>query len=187
MISPVTLATPGHALATAARAALPQLKTDRLVLRVPEIPDFDLFHRLFSLPSAKNMGADADVEANWASFTNYTAGWLLRGDGMFTVTLAGEAIGFVFAGVEPGDQAIELGFFIDPGHHRQGFAFEAAQAALVHLQSLGTAEIVSYVSPDNAASQALVGKLGGVQTGTLDGALVFSYPTDTDGSPEAYS
>ncbi|TNF19451.1 MAG: N-acetyltransferase [Rhodobacteraceae bacterium] len=187
MVSPVTLPCPGADIAAAARATLPVLATARLMLRAPEVADFELFERLFSLPSAKFMGEAPDSETIWAQFTNYVAGWVLRGDGMFTVCHHGAPVGFVFAGVEPGDQAIELRFFIAPEHQRKGFAFEAAEAALAHLKAIGAAEIVSYVSPANTASQALVTKLGGVQSGELDGALVFSYPLDDDGGPEAYA
>ncbi len=187
MISPVTLPCPGAPIAEAARAALPVLQTERLTLRAPVLGDYDLFSRLFSSPSGKFMGEVPDEAAIWAQFSNYTAGWVLRGDGMFTVTHNGAPIGFVFAGVEIGDEAIELGFFIDPEHQRKGFAFEAAEAALIHLRSIGPEQIVSYVSPKNTASQALVTKLGGVQTDTLDGALVFTYPLDDDGGPEAYA
>ncbi|MCK8483734.1 GNAT family N-acetyltransferase [Aliiroseovarius sp. S2029] len=187
MIAPVTVPCPGAAIAEAARSALPVLRTKRLVLRAPVLSDFDVFERLFSSPSAKFVGQEPDAEAIWAQFTNYSAGWVLRGDGMFTVCHGDTIVGFVFAGVEPGDQAIELGFFIAPEAQRQGFAFEAAEAALAHLRSLGSERIVSYVDPANTASQALVAKLGGEQTGTLDGTLIFAYPMDDDGGPEAYS
>ncbi|WP_323767973.1 GNAT family N-acetyltransferase [Marinovum sp.] len=175
MLSPVSLPCPGADIAVAARATLPVLATARLMLRAPEVEDFALFERLFSQPSAKFLGVAPEVEAIWAQFTNYVAGWLLRGDGMFTVCHGGVPVGFVFAGVEPGDRAIELGFFIAPEAQRRGFALEAAEAALGHLRALGTREIVSYVAPENTASQALVQKLGGVQTGALEGALVFAY------------
>ncbi|SFT33037.1 GNAT family N-acetyltransferase [Sedimentitalea nanhaiensis] len=187
MVSPVTLPCPGASIAAAAHMALPVLETERLVLRAPLLGDFDLFARLFSAPSAKFLGDAPDEDAIWAQFTNYAAGWVLRGDGMFTVLRNDRSVGFVFAGVEPGDQAIELGFFIAPEAQRQGFAFEAAQAALTHLRSLGPEQIVSYVAPANAASQALVTRLGGKPTGTLDGALVFTYPLDDDGSMDAYA
>ncbi|WP_417525272.1 GNAT family N-acetyltransferase [Marinovum sp.] len=187
MLSPVSLPCPGADIAAAARATLPVLATARLLLRAPEVEDFALFKRLFSQPSAKFLGVEPTEEAIWAQFTNYVAGWLLRGDGMFTVCHGGAPVGFVFAGVEAGDEAIELGFVIAPEAQRRGFACEAAVAALGHLRALGPERIVSYVAPDNGASQALVARLGGVQTGTLDGALVFDYPLDDDGSPEAYA
>ena len=136
MITPITLPCPGAHIAAAARATLPMLVTQRLILRAPEVEDFALFKRLFQLPSAKYMGEMPDDEAIWAQFTNYVAGWVLRGDGMFTVCMDGAPVGFVFAGVEPGDQAIELGFFIAPEHQGAGIAFEAASAALAHLKSL---------------------------------------------------
>jgi RimJ/RimL family protein N-acetyltransferase len=96
---------------------------------------------------------------------------------MFTVLHGARPIGFVFAGVEPGDEAIELGFFIAPEAQRRGFAFEAATAALAHLRALKPERIVSYVAPGNTASQALVRKLGGDPAGELDDALVFAYAT----------
>lgn len=176
MITPVSLACPGASIARAARATLPKLRTDRLTLRAPQLEDFTLFATLFSHPSAKFMGQIPDDTDIWAQFTNYTAGWVLRGDGMFTVLHHDKLVGFVFAGVEPGDQAIELGFFIAPEAQRKGFAFEAATAALAHLRGIGPDKIVSYVDPENEPSQELVRKLGAIPDGTLDGAMVFSYP-----------
>ena len=44
---------------------------------------------------------------------------------------------------------------------------------------------MSYVAPDNRASRALVARLGGSETGRLDGALVFSYPLADAGAQEA--
>lgn len=185
MISPVTLPCPGASIAMQARAALPVLETERLLLRAPVLDDFALFQRLFGAPSVKFDGHAPKTEEVWAQFTNYTAGWVLRGDGMFTVSMGGDAVGFVFAGVEPGDEAIELGFFIDPDHQGKGIAFEAAQAALRHLRGLRPIQIVSYVAPGNLASQSLVKKLGGRESGTLDGALVFTYPLQDTLSDEA--
>ena len=185
MLSPVILACPVADIAAAARTTLPVLATERLLLRAPEVTDFALFRRLFSAPSAKFMDSVPGDDAIWAQFTNYVAGWLLRGDGMFTVCHESAPVGFVFAGVEPGDEAIELGFFIAPEAQRQGFAYEAATAALAHLRSLGPDRIVSYVAPDNRASRALVARLGGSETGRLDGALVFSYPLADAGAQEA--
>lgn len=178
MISPVTLPCPGADIAKAARATLPVLQTERLVLRAPELGDFETFAAIFAEPSAKYLGGAPSQEDVWAQFTNYVAGWLLRGDGMFTITESGTPVGFVFAGVEPGDEAIELGFAIASDARRKGFAFEAATAALAHLRGIRPARIVSYVSPDNTASQSLVVRLGGTQSGTLEGALVFDYAVE---------
>ncbi len=188
MIAPVTLPTPNATLAASARAPLPVLRTERLVLRTPQLDDFAIFSAILASPRAKHMGGPMDAEEAWAEFTNYTAGWLLRGDGMFTVLERDMVVGFVFAGCEPGDQDIELGFMLLEAAEGRGIAQEAALAARAYLQATGHERIVSYVDKGNDLSLTLAKRLGAKIEGVIDGTTyVCVHPTDDDGSPEAYA
>ena len=88
----------------------------------------------------------------------------------FTATRAvpyrgiGFAWGICLAGALIGTVAVtkgELGYMIAPAYWRQGYAAEACRVALNHaFGALDLAEITAGVWADNAASQALLAKLG---------------------------
>ena len=55
----------------------------------------------------------------------------------------------------------EVGFTIAPSHQRRGLATEAVTGLFGHLfEVLGVRRVVASVDPDNAASRALLGRLG---------------------------
>ena len=178
MISPVTLSHPRVPIILEAFATLPVLRTDRLILRAPKVEDFALYVSLMSSDRAQYLGGPSDVETAWADFTNYTAGWLLRGDGMFSVADQGTLVGFVFAGIEPGDDAIELGWLFSSTVEGHGVAFEASCAVLNHLTSLGIETVASYIDPRNARAEALAKRLGALRIGEWDGSEVWNYDLD---------
>lgn len=188
-IAPATLPTPGKALAQAAQSALPVLQTPRLVLRAPCLADFALYAELVATRRAAHIGGPMTEAEAWADFANYCAGWLLRGDGVFALSREGETIGFIFAGCEPGDGALELGFLLAAEAEGKGYAFEAAQAALDHLFALGADPVVSYIEAANTRARALAERLGGVLVEQREsGSCTYRYsPDDADGSPEAYA
>ena len=56
---------------------------------------------------------------------------------------------------------VDIGFAFLAAHQGRGYAFEAARAAADHgWTTLGLTRIVAITSPDNAASERLLGKLG---------------------------
>ncbi len=56
---------------------------------------------------------------------------------------------------------VDVGFAFLRQHWSRGYAFEAAEAVLAFAQvTLGFERIVAVVSPDNASSKRLLGKLG---------------------------
>jgi ribosomal-protein-alanine N-acetyltransferase len=74
------------------------------------------------------------------------------------------AIGFHGAPDEYG--RLEIGYRIDPGHRRHGYAREAVEAMLRWAAEQGIVRFVASIRPDNEASLALAAGLGFVQTGT---------------------
>jgi len=65
--------------------------------------------------------------------------------------------------------AVEIGWRIGPRFRRQGYAEEAARAALgFGFGTLGLEKIVAFTVPGNAASWKLMGKLGMVPAGEFD-------------------
>lgn len=74
---------------------------------------------------------------------------------------------------------VEIGYRVEPAYRRQGIATEVAGALLDWAQlEHGVTKFRASTSPDNVASQAIIARLGFVQTGTqmdeIDGPeLVF--------------
>jgi len=64
-------------------------------------------------------------------------------------------------GLRPRREQLELGFYVVPAHWGCGYAIEAARATIAHaFGALGARELFAGHHPDNAASRALLEKLG---------------------------
>ncbi len=104
------------------------------------------------------------------------APWLLR-----AMVLRDERIAVGFIGFHAGPDAramVEIGYEVLPLFRRQGYAREACAAMLVWAARRGVHVVRASVSPDNAASLALIAQQGFVHVGEqldeLDGReLVF--------------
>ena len=73
----------------------------------------------------------------------------------------GEAIGICGLLKRESLDAPDIGFAFMPAHRSQGFAFEAASAVLADARArFGYERILAIVSPGNAASIRLLGRLG---------------------------
>lgn len=151
------------------RAALPELRTDRCILRAPRLEDAPLWVSLMVPDTDGHLGGPHTEAEAFAEFAAYMGNWLLRGHGPWTVTdHAGRVLGFVLVGVEPGDQAPELGWLFLSEARGQGYATEAAAAARDHaLNALGLPDLVSYIDPTNAASRRVAERLGARLDGTI--------------------
>ena len=151
------------------RAALPELRTDRCILRAPRLEDAPLWVSLMVPDTDGHLGGPHTEAEAFAEFAAYMGNWLLRGHGPWTVTdHAGRVLGFVLVGVEPGDQAPELGWLFLSEARGQGYATEAAAAARHHaLNALGLPDLVSYIDPTNAASRRVAERLGARLDGTI--------------------
>ncbi len=116
----------------------------------------------------------------------------------FLITLPGshgaQLIGCI--GLRPGDDGVELGYWIGRNHWDRGFATEAARALLSLAVTLGHRRIVARHYIDNPASGRVLCKLGFTPTGSLEAsfshargtkapsallALELSQPVDGDG------
>jgi RimJ/RimL family protein N-acetyltransferase len=171
--------------ASALAAVVPTLRTDRLILRAPRLGDFATYAAILQSPRAVHIGGPFSMDDAWDDFCRLSAGWVLRGHGVWTVeTHTGLLVGFVLIGFEPGDAEPELGWFLVRDAEGQGFATEAARAARAYgFASLGLSRLVSYVDPANRASARVAERLGAVIEGQLDGSDIWVHrPT---GQPTA--
>ncbi|WP_298492800.1 GNAT family N-acetyltransferase [uncultured Maritimibacter sp.] len=154
---------------------LPVIATDRLTLRAPNIADFAAYAEIMMSERAVHMDGPMEREEAWFDFTSTVSSWLLRGFGLWTVTLNsnGETLGFVLLNMEPGDREPELGFFFRAASEGKGYALEAAEAARDHaLDVLGLDRLVSYVAIENARSADLAERMGAVRDGVAEAQML---------------
>lgn len=144
------------------RAQLPVLRSPRTLLRAPRLEDATLWCQILLDDAVGHLGGPFDLDSAFTDFAATVGLWLLRGDGLWTVTDHDDALlGFVLIGFEPGDREPELGFLFASHARGRGLAFEAALAARNHaLEVLGLPALVSYIAPSNAASRRLAKRLG---------------------------
>jgi RimJ/RimL family protein N-acetyltransferase len=169
---------PGPAADFAAILAkqLPVIETDRLRLRAPALSDFDAWAEIFTGPAGLHLGGPFDRDDAFTEFAATCGLWLLRGHGLWTVEpkAAGEVLGFVLIGFEPGDQEPELGYLFRSGAEGQGYASEAALALRDHaFLTLDLDRLVSYIDSDNLRSIRVAERLGAIQAADFKGAQVW--------------
>lgn len=154
---------PAAQIAHTIAAAVPAITTTRLTLRAPRITDFPAYRRVFTTDRAVHMGGPFTEESAFADFCEGIAGWMLRGAGMWTVTLRtdDQPLGWIYLWQEQGDPAPELGWVLIVDAEGQGYATEAARAVLPHALALyGPQGFVSYIDPTNHRSVRLAIALG---------------------------
>ena len=140
---------------------IPTLRTERLVLRAHRLDDFDLYAATFAEPRSGYM-VDVPSRRNaWYSFAADVAGWLLHGYGCWGVDRHdGTHVGQVGLGRPDHYPEPEIGWMLHAGHEGQGYATEAARAALRWARERGLPSLVSYVTPSNRRSVAVAERLG---------------------------
>ena len=85
--------------------------------------------------------------------TEHWLNWIVR-------TVAGELVGYVQATVTP-DHAAEIAYVFGRAHWRRGYATAACRAMIAELgETYGVTRLTATLDPANAASLALVAKLG---------------------------
>ncbi|MGR3760836.1 GNAT family N-acetyltransferase [Roseobacteraceae bacterium NS-SX3] len=187
---------PAAALAERMGSHVPRIKTARLVLRAPRIGDFPDYAAILMSGRARYMGGPFDRNRAWLDFTQYAAGWLLRGAGLWTAELrqTGGIAGFVTAGMECGDHEHELGYLLAEGAEGRGLALEAVTAVRdFALSELGLPSLVSYVDPGNTRSARVAERAGALRDRNAEAAfdtpvLVYRHiQPDDDGGMEAYA
>jgi [ribosomal protein S5]-alanine N-acetyltransferase len=142
------------------------IRTARLLLRRPRADDLEGFFAIMSDPRAMRFWSTlphADIEV--------TRAWLERklarnaeGGEDFAIEREGRLIGEVGAGRLP-----DFGFMLSPDCWGQGLATEASRGFIEYVFAKPeVAELTADVDPRNAASLAVLGKVGFVVTGTAE-------------------
>jgi ribosomal-protein-alanine N-acetyltransferase len=161
------------------------LRTARLLLRQWRDEDVAAFAELSADPAVMEYLRPLPDRASggaWAAQAR--AHWQQHGFGQWVVEVPGEAsfIGVVGLNVVPYEApftpAVEIAWRILPAHWGQGYATEAAQAALDYgFAKLGLTEIVALTVPANWRSRRVMDRLGMVRSPEED----FDHPRLPEG------
>lgn len=147
--------------------------TERLTLRPHELSDVPFMIALNADPEVvrytgnRAFGSEDEAVAVVVSLMRQHEE---RGLGRFVVCLrdSGERIGWCGLKWHEEEQAADLGFRFFRAHWGRGYATEAARACLVWGDGLGLPRIFAEAMPANAASVAVLHKLGFREAGAPD-------------------
>jgi RimJ/RimL family protein N-acetyltransferase len=165
---------------------VPNLKTERLVLRAFAPGDFERYAEMMADPVVSRHLMDGRpltrAEA-WRQLAMFAGHWVLRGYGLWAVEeqSTGEFLGRIGCLNLEGFPAFEIAYTLGPWAWGKGYAREGAAAALRYArETLGRTEIASIIRPANAPSIRVATSLGGVAGETVDffGApsVIYRYP-----------
>lgn len=146
------------------------LHTARLLLRPPIESDLDAWAKCMADERAMMYVGGVQSRASaWKSLAIAVGSWCLRGYGQFSIVerATGQWIGRTGPAHPEGWPWPEVGWIIDPNRWKNGFAKEAAEAALAWtFGSLGWYEVYHLIDSQNSASIALALALGATNRGT---------------------
>lgn len=142
-------------------------ETERLTLRQLSPDDAPLILELLNEPSFIRYIGDKGVR-NLDDAVNYilngpVASYQLHGFGLYLVELKADRTPIGICGVLKRDTLPDpdIGFAFLPAYWKLGYAFESAAAVMTHAREvLGMDRILAITSPDNEASERLLGKIG---------------------------
>lgn len=147
----------------------PVLETERLILRIPRIEDFEGYAELVGdEEAARYIGGHMVRAAAWRKFLQQPGAWLVQGFGMFSVIekVSGEWLGQIGPWKPDGWPGNEVGYAFRRTAWGRGFATEAAVAAIDWaFANLGWTEMIHCIDPANVPSQRLAQRLGSVNQG----------------------
>jgi RimJ/RimL family protein N-acetyltransferase len=148
-------------------AARPNLKTERLDMRWLKPGDAAFMLRIWNDPAFVRYVGDRGLRTEDDARDALENGALrMYGDhglGPYLLTLRGEAAPIGICGLfhRDGLPDIDIGFALLPDYGGQGLAREAAEAVLAEARGrVGLCRLTAIVAPQNAASVALIRKLG---------------------------
>jgi ribosomal-protein-alanine N-acetyltransferase len=150
------------------------LETSRLVLRHMSNGDAAFMLRLLNEPSFIRYIGDKGVrtldEARRYIDEGPVDSYRRHGFGLYLVELKGSRAPLGMCGLLKRDwlDHVDVGFAFLPEYWSQGYAIEAASAVVRHgHEALDLRRMLAITSPDNIASQRLLGKLGFRLEGTV--------------------
>ena len=179
-------------------AAIPTLKTERLILRAPTATDFPQLLALWSDPEVVRHvgGVPFTEEDTWARLLKYIGHWELLGYGMWIVRdkdggFVGEVGLFdLHRAIVPAMEVPEVGWVLARAMHGKGYATEAVRRVLVWgEQHIGPLQFSCMIDVDNAASHRVAEKCGFVEHArmTYKAAPVVVYRRPASKEPQEHT
>ena len=142
----------------------PRIETERLVLRLPRIEDFERYAELHAdEEAARHIGGVLLRAPAWRKFLQMPGAWMLQGFAMFSVIekASGRWLGQAGPWQPEGWPGTEVGWAFHPSAWGKGYATEAGTAAIEWaFANLGWDDIVHCIDPANIASQNVAMRLG---------------------------
>ena len=141
-----------------------RLETERLVLRLPRLDDFERYAQLHAdADAARYIGGVLPRAAAWRKFLQMPGAWAVQGFAMFSVEdkASGLWLGQMGPWRPDGWPGNEIGYAFHPDAWGRGYAFEAAVAAIDWaFDALGWREVIHTIAPANTASKRVAERLG---------------------------
>lgn len=144
---------------------IPEIETERLVMRGPVASDFPVYREFFADAEASAFyGGPLDADRAWRVLAADLGHWALRGYGRWAVVekSSGQIVGGCGLWWPEGYPRSELTWWIIPQARRHGYAFEASCAAVrFGYRHLGWNLVETHMNDENEAARHLAEKLGG--------------------------
>lgn len=144
---------------------IPVLETERLLLRGWRADDFEPHARFMADPDVMRYLSGEAMSRNdaWRNMATIVGHWVLRGYGFWAVVRKSDNafVGRVGIHNPEGWPGLEVGWTLGKDYWGQGYATEAARAAMNYgFLTQNTERLISVIDPRNMASQAVATRLG---------------------------
>ncbi|MDA5557259.1 GNAT family N-acetyltransferase [Shimia sp. MMG029] len=145
------------------RYEVPQLETERLILRAHRESDIDAEKAFFASDSSQFVGGPLPPHRAWRTVAMMMGHWALRGFGFWALEekATGVYVGRAGLWFPDGWMEREIGWTLMNNATGKGYATEAAMAARSYAYDvLGWDTAISQIDPKNDASKAVAKRLG---------------------------
>jgi RimJ/RimL family protein N-acetyltransferase len=142
----------------------PTLETQRLILRPPAAEDLDGWAQMMAdAEAARFIGGQMSRAQAWRMMATIAGSWAMNGFGMFSLIEKDSGLwaGRIGPWRPEGWPGNEIAWGLHPRFHGQGYAVEAATAALDWaVDVLGWTQVVHCIDPANAPSIKVAQRIG---------------------------
>ena len=147
---------------------IPTVTTERLILRAPQLSDFDAYADFRGSDRAAFVGGPNTPGQAWQQLCALIGQWQLRGDGRWMIADkdTDEPLGVTGLHHPLEWPEAEVAWSLFAAGEGRGIAYEAALAVRTYAyETLGWSTVISCVDSKNARSLALAKRLGCTQDG----------------------